>query len=185
MTATDIMPSSALALAPLPAGEPTTASAGLSSALSSLLGVDVAGIFDQMDWAEQEIQAAMRRHPQHADAINDSFGLLLPNSGLERMSSERVYRAHCREILDRVAAGEDTRLGTAAEVCCVLLKTSLRTPIRSEAMGLYLRMWFAAAFPDVADLAEASQHHEALESGRIDEAEQEARMKLAVPDRRR
>jgi hypothetical protein len=101
------------------------------------------------------------------------------------MNGEMVYRAHCREILDRVAAGDDTRPGTAAEVCCVMLETSLRTPIRSEAAGLYLRMWHAAGFPSVVDFTEASHHHEALEPSRIDDAEQVARRQLAMPDRRK
>jgi hypothetical protein len=149
-----------------------------------MLGVDVAGVFDQIEWAEQEIQAALGRHPQHAEQIDRSFPLLCPNSGLERMNSEMVYRAHCREILDRVAVGGDTRRGTAAEVCCAMLETSLRTPITSEAAGLYMRMWLAAGFPDVADVGEASRHHEALEPSRIDAAEQEARHQLAMPDRR-
>lgn len=189
MTATDVMPAPDVTLAPMPrgGGEQTTTSTtkgDLSAVLATMLGVDVAGIFDQMEWADDEIQKATRRHPRHTEQIDHSFPLLRPNSDLERMNSEMVYRAHCSELLDRVAAGEDTRPGTAAEVCCAMLDTSLRTPITSEATGLYMRMWLAAGFPDIADVGEASRHHEALEPSRIDAAEQEARHKLAMPDRR-
>lgn len=144
----------------------------------------LAKAFGHMDWAEEEIEAARARHPRHADRLWHSFSLLVPQAGLERMASEFVYRSHCRELLDRVAAGEDTRPGTAAEVCCAMRNTSLLAPFTSAAAGLYMRMWQAARFPDFPGFAEASRHHEALERSLIDDHEQFARRRLAVPDRR-
>jgi hypothetical protein len=87
----------------------------------------MADAFERMEWAEQEIAAAQARHPQQAGRIWHSFSLFQPNPGLGRMTSEMVYRSHCREILDRVAAGEDTRPGTAAEGCCALRNMSLQS----------------------------------------------------------
>lgn len=161
------------------------------AAVDDLLGDDAAGIFavmadvfERMEWGEQEIAAAQARHPRYADRIWHSFSLLVPNTGLERMSSEMVYRAHCRELLDRVAAGEDTRPGTAAEGCCVLRNTSLLAPLTSAATGLYMRLWHAAGLPEIEGFAEARTHYEALNKSLIDDHEQEVRRKVAMPDRR-
>ncbi|GAB3162058.1 hypothetical protein GCM10027258_80310 [Amycolatopsis stemonae] len=194
MTATDLVPSADTTVAVLPA-EPDTNLSPLSpdliTAAERLLGDDAKGIFavmasafERMEWAEEEIAAAQARHPQQASRIWHSFSLLVPNSGLERMSYERVYRAHCREILDRVAADEDTRPGTAAEICCAMLNTSLLAPLTSAATGLYMRMYQAAGFPQFDELAESSRHHEALEHSLIDDHERFARRQLSMDDRR-
>jgi hypothetical protein len=149
-------------------------------------GDDVAGIiadlhglldplFDAMAWAEDEIDAAALRHPAAADRIRRSFLLLRPAH--PRMRSEALYRSHCRELLDRVAAGEDTRPGTAAECCLALSETSLRVPLRSSAIGLYARMWRLAGLPP-APITDASEHYEALDGELIDDNEAWLRHKL-------
>jgi len=144
----------------------------------------IAEVFDLLDLAEDEISKARSRHPLHKDLLHHSSSLLTPNLSLECMESELVYRAHCHEILDRVAAGEDTRPGTAAEVCCAMRNTSLLSPLTSAATGLYLRMWQRAGLPELEDFADAGRHHEALEKSVIDDHEALARRKLAMPDRR-
>jgi hypothetical protein len=137
--------------------------------------------FGQTDWAEDEVQQAMRRHPAKADEIWHSFGLLKPTH--ERLSYELVYRAHCREILDRVAARADTRPGTAAEVCVACSAASLVAPLGSAVAGLYGRM-FSAAFPQLPPMfGDRQGYHEALEGGAIDELEADARRRLSVKDR--
>lgn len=160
---------------------PSAGAGDLASLVDSVLGGGLAGIFERMDWAEDEIKKARARHPKHSDRLYHSFLLLTPTH--ERMATEFVYRAHCRELIDRVAAGADTRPGTAAEVCCAMLEVTLRTPIRSAAFGLYLRMWHAAGFPDYPEFTEWRGHHEALEQTTIDDHELFARRKLAVADR--
>lgn len=170
---------------------PATTAADLDALLAHLDNVlggrffrDLAPSFKQWDWAAEEIQNAQKRHPQHADLLFHAFILLQPNDELDRMRFELVYRAHCRELLDRVAAGEDTRPGTAAEICCALLETSQLAPLKSAAAGLYMRMWQAAGLPEIPDLPEASHHYEALEKSTIDDHERFARRKLTVADRR-
>lgn len=158
------------------------------SSLDELLGrgllATLGGLFDSMCWAEEEIEKARARHPRHADRIHHSFTLLSPNPSLEGIGTEFVYRSHCRELLDRVAAGADTRPGTAAEVCCLMVTTSQAAPLSSAAAGLYMRMWRAAGFPSQPAFTEAGRHHEALESSIIDDLEQLARRKLAIAERR-
>jgi hypothetical protein len=158
----------------------------LAAKMDELLGGDsiigqLEGLFTQMEWAEDEIEKARKRHPGQADTIYHSFKLLTPTH--ELMGTEFVYRSHCRELLNRVAAGHDTRPGTAAEVCLMCCDTSALAPLNSAGAGLYGRMWTAAGFP--GDQFSARQlHHEALDASLIDGAEGEARRKLAVADRK-
>ncbi len=153
--------------------------------LSTMLGEAATGldrIFEAMEWAEDEIERAMGRHPDQADRIYHCFGLLTPTHPL--MSTEFVYRSHCAELLNRVAAEGDTRLGTAAEVCCACSDASALAPFTSEAAGLYLRMWATAGFPHIEEFDERGSHHEALQGSQIDELERAARRKLTRVERR-
>lgn len=141
----------------------------------------LAGLFEQMDWAEDEIRRAGRRRRRHADLLFHCFLLLTPTA--ELMGTEFVYRSHCRELLRRVLSGEDTRAGTAAEVVCALSAASTVAPFTSPANGLYFRMW-AMAFPEQPNFgADRLDHHEALEASVIDDMETTLRRKLAVSTR--
>lgn len=144
---------------------------------------ETAGVFEAMEWAEDEIAQAARRHPAAADILWHTFGLLVAGDG---MGVEFVYRSHARELLERVAAGGDTRPGTAAEVVLVCGAASKVAPFHASAAGLYMRMW-AAAFPghpaydgQAADIA----HYEALRSTEIDDLESMTRRKTAAPERK-
>jgi hypothetical protein len=134
------------------------------------------GYMQQLDWAEDEIQAGMRRHPRAADVIWHSLTLTTPTADLMRV--ETVYRAHCREIVDRVAAGQDTRPGTAVEVAILCCHVSGLAPLTATAAGLYFRMLRAAELPFAVD-DERAGAYEQLRGDQIDDAEAEARHKLA------
>jgi hypothetical protein len=138
--------------------------------------------FDRLEWAEDEVAAAQRRHPPDADLLFHCFSLL--EARFTQMRTDFVFRSHCRELLERVARGEDTRPGTAAEACCVMGNTSLHAPLRSSAAGLYMRMWAAAGFPEIEEFTTARVHHEALERSTIDDHERFLRGSIAVPGRR-
>lgn len=143
---------------------------------------EVAEAFVRIEWAEDEIKQAIARHPAEADTLFHSFPLLRPPTN-EGMSTEMVYRGHCREILERVAVGADTRPGTAAEVCLVLKEVSMVGPMTPGATGLYFRMW-AQAFPGtVAEIDQSVAHYEELYGSAIDDAERLARNKLSVKAR--
>lgn len=135
---------------------------------------------EQMEWAESEIDAAIARHPAQGDLLYHGFGLLVPTHDL--MATEFVSRSHYRELLDRLAAGQDTRPGTAAEVACACAEASLAAPLSSTAAGLYFRMW-ESAFPDKPPITDRGQHHEALEGSAIDALEATSRRTLAREDR--
>lgn len=131
---------------------------GLASELDSL--------FTLMSVSEEEIARAQRAWPRAADRIWHSFSLLKPTLTLTYRTE--VYALHCRELLARVASGEDTRPGTAVECCAALAEISQRAPLTTAAAGLYARMWDKAGLPPV-DLARV--HYEALKGDVIDDQE--------------
>lgn len=152
---------------------------GLVAAVEGTVG----SVLGAMDWAEDEITQATARHPAAWDVLYHAHALLVPGDG---MGVEWVYRSHARELLERAAAGRDTRPGTAAEVVLVCSRTSALAPFHTSAVGLFLRAW-ALAFPDRADVAGSvldRQHYEALRADQIDDLEAETRRKLTVPNRR-
>jgi hypothetical protein len=103
----------------------------------------------QLAWAEEEIAAAQDRHGEEGHGpIWSAFRLLMPTH--DRMSLEAVYRAHCRELLDRVAAGADTRPPTAAEMIPALAAASQVAPLNPGAATLYFRL-DAKVFPRLFD----------------------------------
>lgn len=128
-----------------------------------------------LGWAYEEIAAASARHPSAADALAGSLPLLRPTHPL--LGTEDLFRAHCVELLDRVARGSDTTFGTAAECCVVLSKVSLEVPLPTHAVGLYSRMWRQAGLrPD--ELAATGTHYEAIVGTQIDDLEADIRRRL-------
>lgn len=118
--------------------------------LGDKLGTTVMGVFDAMQWAEDEIEQAKRRDPEHADLIGAAFGLLCPPPGLHG-KSEAVNRLHMRTVLARVPGEGDTLAATPAEIACVVSDVSLRTPLKRTATWI---MWCALRpiMQDAADL---------------------------------
>lgn len=154
-------------------------------ALNSMLAETtdfLASLFDRMDWAEDEISKAQDRHPECADALYHAFRLLTPSPILQQASpAEFVYRSHCRELLERVASGQDTRPATDAEIACMCCEASLVAPLTTAAVGLYMRMW-NRAFPGngnpFREKVDNAGHYEAIAGSRIDDMEAETRRKL-------
>src|SRR5689334_4644816 len=73
---------------------------------------DLAYVSGAMQWAEDEIDRATRRRLTDADLFHHAFTLIRPRDVGPRMV-EFVYRSHAAELLDRLAAGADTREPTA------------------------------------------------------------------------
>jgi hypothetical protein len=66
-------------------------------------------------WAEDEIKRAIAGHPEAASDLWHSLRLLMPTVASSGQGQGFVVRGHDRELLDRIAAGADPRLGTVAE----------------------------------------------------------------------
>jgi hypothetical protein len=132
--------------------------------------------------AEDEIEQAIKRHPDAEDDLFHSFRLLVPTIISPAWSVEFVYRGHARELLERVATGEDTRPGSAAECAMAMGEVSKAVPLHGVGAGFYQRMW-SQAFPDHPVWEEAGEHYEALYCQQIDEHEAYTRRKLSQPSR--
>lgn len=136
---------------------------------------------ERWDWADDEIEQACQRHPARADDLYHSFELLRPTH--DGMGAEHAYRAHCRELLARVAEGGDTREATAVEVALACHDVSLVTPINSSAVVVYVRAFRRAfpTYPAFENLELRSYEHVAGSSA--DELESLTYHKLRRPER--
>lgn len=136
-----------------------------------------------LEVAEEEIEAGQQRHPGQADRIwHMGLSMLAPRDEL-LTKAEFVYRGHCRELVERVAAGQDTRPGTAAECIVACSRASELAPLTTAGTGTYMRLW-AEAFPDHQVMADDQrEHYEALRWDTIDHHIAELRRKLAMAGR--
>jgi len=150
-------------------------------ALVAEIQAEVTGASAWVGIAEDEIEQAAGRHPEAADDLYHAFALLLPAIEARAWDTEFVYRAHCRELLERVAAGEDTKPGTTVECLLAMSEVSKKIPLNGTAAGLYFRLW-TRAFPD-HELTDRGEHYEALYKDSIDKVEQEMRRKLTLRGR--
>lgn len=135
--------------------------------------------FDLMAIAEEEIAAAKKRFPGKAAELHASFMLLCPNE-LARYGSDRLYRAHARELLERVARGQDTTLGTDVECLAALSQASLKAPLSRDPAEAMARV-FARVFPGQDPYLETSEGESY--AGAVDEVLEELRRKIARRDR--
>jgi hypothetical protein len=101
--------------------------------------------FMAMEWAEDEIELAQDRYGEtgHGPIWKQGFAAVKQT---DLIDSELLFRAHCREILGRIADGDDLRPGTDAEIIWVLRNASLRSPMQPGIDCLYFRL-FARRFP--------------------------------------
>ncbi|MEU7480484.1 hypothetical protein AB0A63_31215 [Lentzea sp. NPDC042327] len=139
-------------------------------------------LVDGFEWVEQEIEQAGERYPQEADRLWH-LGLPLFTPTHECMDYDLVYRSHCRELIDRALAGEDTRPGTAVEVACSMRDVSAAMPLKSSGAALYMRVWRLAGLPYIPELAAAGYHYEELNGDSVAADERAAREFLAASDR--
>jgi hypothetical protein len=145
------------------------------------LGSVVSGVSEKMDWAEDEIEKAQARHGETGRGpLWGSFRAVRQNEN--HMAEEIIYRAHAREILDRVAAGRDVRPGTDAEMIAALRASSLVSPLPSAAATLYFRI-AARSFPELFATVMAVidlKAYEAVHGTAADDQESWLRAKLAT-----
>jgi hypothetical protein len=108
--------------------------------MAPYLGAHVTTIFRLMGIAEEEIARAKDEQPLMATQIDMTFCLLCPRMQIFGGRAPDLYRSHARELIQRAIDGEDTTLGTVAEVLCVLSETSLNAPLTRSAGVLMERL---------------------------------------------
>lgn len=100
-----------------------------------------------------------------------------------------VYRSHCRELCDRLAAGADTRPATAAEVLLGLSGASLKAPPGRDAGTLqarcFLEVMGTPADKELAGILEDMAGQRESFPGQFDEMMGEIRRKLRQDWRKR
>lgn len=144
---------------------------------------DAGETFGWVAIADAEVRRAQERHPGQADLVYHAWPLLRRPYWLPDVPF--VYAGYVRELLERVAGGQDTRPGTAAEIavaCSRVLSIKFVPPLAC----LYHRAWLAA-FPDdpaYEGLAETAAWYEREAGPEIDVHEAELRRRLRQPHRR-
>lgn len=144
----------AVPISSIPDGPPADNAVTLGSLLGALdtpdlfdQGSRVAVQLDHMTWATEENLAACERHGETVPEDKDSEGGPIFESHRlaaclyqPYMAPERIFRAHAREIYERVATGQDLRPGTDAEILGVLCDWLTDVPFCAGLMALYFRL---------------------------------------------
>jgi hypothetical protein len=160
----------------------------LKTAIKSLdLGIDINAldtVFNAMEIAEDEIDRAMRLYPESKNAIWNAFKMLqMP--AIFRGKSDKLYRAYCRELLARVAKGEDVRPATDAELIVNIAEASLAAPPTRTAGYLYMTLFhkiFGSEAYDDLGLDDGAKYMIVPQSA-VDELHGTLRNKGAVDER--
>lgn len=151
-----------------------------------------AGLDEAWRWVaiyDEQARAAIARHPDAGDLFAHAAPIMTRPWWFEArgFGAEFIYRGYVAELCERLAAGADTRPGTAAEVAmaCSMLGDAVKPP--PVVLGLYHRMWMQA-FPDHPASAEivgpVLSHYEWAEGGSIDALEREMRRRMRQPARK-
>ena len=93
--------------------------------------------------AENEIERAKARHPEHAAELDATFGALVPPDEFAELNYQALYTAHCHELLERVAGKTplSLELATDAEMLVLVMQASLRAPLSQLGHGIYATLF--------------------------------------------
>lgn len=109
----------------------------------------VGRVLNLVEVAEEEIAAAVKDHPAKTKELRAAFSEHLFPGELGNFSAD-VYRSHAREILGRIARGEDVSPGTDAECLVALSLASLKVPLASGHLAA-MESVFAKVYPNHKD----------------------------------
>jgi len=103
---------------------------------SNPVNARITSLFDYMDICEEEIKRAIKARPDCRAELFDAFQYLKPPEKLREYSRE-IYRAHCRELLERVAQKQDISMPTWAEIAIEI--NLINNPLTNDGAGAYSR----------------------------------------------
>jgi len=139
---------------------------------AGITGGVVANTFACMEIAEEEILVAKKKWPTKKLEIDGVFKFACPTEPL-RGKAEQVYQHHIRELIDRARRmGSGTfsfyaKPATKAEVLCIILNTSLRSPLNHEHVRLAQALW-SEIMPDKP--IDNTGNHDPVETSWTEEA---------------
>ena len=161
------------------------ATAGLAPGTNELLalmgpvGASIARTFDLIEVAEEEMK--------RAGQPKGMFAALTPPDVLDGVSRD-VYRAHCRELLQRHKQGKSLEEPTLAEMLSAVAGASLKGPFNELGHAAYLRLAKRVLVDEKGRslLPREGEHEEPREPwpGAVDELLAGLQPRLRVPGRR-
>lgn len=161
------------------------AGVGLQDAFKSI-GFDpstIYGVFEYVDIADKFIEDTIRKYPDRAPELWDTFKLLQPSTKMMKMH-HKVYDHHIRELMQRVLNGDDLKPATRAEIQVEMSEVSQVIPIHNRGAFLFSRLFkqiFGATHRIVQDIDTVALNEPY--KGAADEMESELRHKLRNEDR--
>ncbi len=150
--------------------------------LKDLLNIPagLTSIFGLMEICEDEIKQAQARHPAQPDYLwQHGFLLCMPTGNMNHLS-DKIYRRHCQELLDRLALGQDTRPGTRAEMLVAFEWCSHAAPLPDDWAFAYSTL-FREVFPEQSEWVGIAGHE--AYNGQVNEVLTDYRRKLTVETR--
>jgi hypothetical protein len=141
-------------------------------------------VIGQMEICETEIERACKRAPMAKRPL--LFGAFMTLCSQMNMPPE-AYRAHCRELLQRVECGEDIQAPTVGEMITVLYEVSLMVPLKRVASALYFKL-IQRGMPEMymklwregkPGIVDGLEQYDTMFPGETDELEADTRQVLA------
>lgn len=109
----------------------------------------LARVFAYIEIADQEMKRSTDERPERAADIRKAFVLLCWRSDVLPLPTDEVYRAHAREIINRVINGRKVEYGTSAEALMALSQQSLKAPLNQTGLCAMQRMFAEVMEVDV------------------------------------
>lgn len=119
--------------------ERTQLPAALREVLDGPLCSAIEECFQRMEIAEEAINRFADDYPERRDEINRAFGSLCWQ--LPVRASDRVFRAHVEELLQRVVDRASLEEATRAEVLMLLSEGSLIAPLGPQRAALFVALF--------------------------------------------
>ena len=112
----------------------------LNPSFDSTTILKVHSALDLIAIAEEEIDDICKKQPDKKKSIWPAFPILRPTDYF-LCKEPKIYRHHCRELLQRILTGIDTRLGTKAECMFIISEMTLKTPVNQDCSALYFNLF--------------------------------------------
>lgn len=165
-------------------GPTRAAPRAMHAAIREVLGEAVCSefesVFHLIEIAEETIKRYVNRYPSQAPLLNRAF--LALQWHLRWPVRDELYRAHARELLQRVVEHQPLDEGTRAEALVAISDTSLRAPLVSQYAALAEKLFLEIFGPDAIGGPKQPMFYEPWQ-GASEKLLNELRRRIRVPSR--